>query len=629
MKLLRTLLPIIESYCSLLNFVLLIIYIGINFKAIIEFFKKIEIKTWKILIIIILVGFLIRFLTPWYHLVYFDEFDYMEGARSILIENKYGFCGFGNLGNCHDFYMQPHPIGYPFVVSLAYYLFGISEIVAMSVNLFFSILSIFLIFGVSYLLFDNESISLWSSFFLSLFPIHVMFSTSASPEVFSSAFILLSIFSFLLYIKNNKRMEFLIMGLLSLSYMVSIRPENILFSVICFLILKSYKGIETENLMKPDIVAFFLVFLISSSLIVLHIFFSKSNWTHNNNIFSMNFIKKNLNYIEFWTKKYNPILLFPLFLLGIYISIKKHKKEILLLGSWLFGFLFLYIIYASFTNRFMLQIISPYIILSSLGVYYIKKSIKKLSKYFFIFLACILVLSNFLALYFIYLPDSEILNEHNTFSREEVFLKDVKDEVRDCYIIASSPFFINFLINEKSIDITRINDIRNLIETEKCVVFYENFFCFQSQKESCERIHYEFDTTLIKSIRNNLYDISLYKVNLIKGDKDMKEGSEDIIPKYQIRVFLEEKDSKVKVTVKEGKGIVEKVELLTNDMAYLREINERGIKKGDVKLEKNDVSFLFMIPKNNIGKKIKVRSYLSSGEWSDWSEVDTGDVLSI
>ena len=137
----RNLIPLL----ILINFILLLILIYLNWKFINQFFIKIDKKTWLILITIFICALSLRLFIPEIrHIMYIDEGMYMEAGKNML-----------NTGSQMEY---AKPIGWSFLLSLVFGIFGINNWVALYTSLFLGALTIVLMFFVTFLINSIKSL---------------------------------------------------------------------------------------------------------------------------------------------------------------------------------------------------------------------------------------------------------------------------------------------------------------------------------------------------------------------------------------------------------------------------------------------------------------------------------------
>ena len=229
-----------SHYYIFMKFVLsaCVVLFLLNIDKIIGIYKRINKKTWFSLFLVILVGFLIRmWFVPHIHHVYFDEFEHIDIAKNMMNSDEFAITMKGDGNNLEIGDLQFWPPGYHTILALVFSVFGSSESVAYNLSVVIGSLSILIIFLIAYLLFSNETISLYSAFLFSFIPVHLKYSGASELGITSLFFILLTLLSMFIY-PRLKNIESLLLLALTSVYTSYIRPENaiLIFFIICFLI---------------------------------------------------------------------------------------------------------------------------------------------------------------------------------------------------------------------------------------------------------------------------------------------------------------------------------------------------------------------------------------------------------
>jgi len=493
-------------YTVTISLLLIIFLLVWNLRNIVTLFSKINNKKWIILFIIIILSVILRlFISPWHHIVYFDEWANMESARQMFLSGKLSLCQVGNLESCVQRAHYQHPIPFPAVIPFFYFLIGIGGIQAQFVNLFFGVATVLLTFFIAFLLFRKVNIALWSSFFLSLMPLHLLHSTSANYDAFSVFFITLTVLSFLIYLSRNDNKS-LLLAIFTLAYTIQVKMEflNLLLLVSSLLFL--FRS-------KVKINKFYLIFII---LIIPHVFFIANNYGEFYNIastttvdtihiFRMDNIKAGLIYVKFWFN-FQHIIFTLLAIIGAFL-INKYTKQILFLLVWIFSFLTIYMFYWNNGDLRYILVLTPAIaILAGVGVNYVLSCRKNILKIILSLFVILFTLAN--ASIFVDWPPISVSH------KEIIFIK-YFDEVIDesGFITTSTPFLINFILDRDAVISGAINSLRELLRNGAKIYFYENVFCFGAMdSDHCKNIHETFDLRIIKSVVINGQRTTLYEI---------------------------------------------------------------------------------------------------------------------
>ena len=181
-------------------YIALLVMLGVSLAAnanrILQYFKGINKRYYKLLLItILLFAFLELAFVQNYHLIYNDEYIYMSMAKTMLMDHLWGICSFSTVTNCVPgtlgFFHQPG--GWSLLLAIAFGIFGVNIGVAYATTFVIALVSILLIFLVSYLIFKDERYSLMSSVALASMPLFMSYSRTSIPDISVLMFFLLSI----------------------------------------------------------------------------------------------------------------------------------------------------------------------------------------------------------------------------------------------------------------------------------------------------------------------------------------------------------------------------------------------------------------------------------------------------
>lgn len=153
--------------------------------------------------------------------VYFDEFNFLEAARHLLMWGTYQLPGLP--GDTPE--GLPVPPGLSFAIFLSYRLLGVQAENAFLVNQVLSCLSLALMFGVAWLLFARPLPALAAVLGLAVLPVHLRMAASASLEPGSAFFVLLTLLALLAY-RSRRQPLLLYLAAVSGGWMMNWRMEN-------------------------------------------------------------------------------------------------------------------------------------------------------------------------------------------------------------------------------------------------------------------------------------------------------------------------------------------------------------------------------------------------------------------
>ncbi len=463
------LLPVVLN----INLFLIPVFFFIERLEIKKIFKKIKKQTWVLISILFLFGLVLRiFYVPNLHLMYVDEFFYMESAKNILIHGKSELCSYTLNGL--DCIAYNKLSGWPLLISWVFLFFGFNRFLIINFNSLLGALSIVMVFLTTYVLFRNEKISLLSSLFTTVLPFHLVWSSTAETNASASLFVLLFVFSFLLYNKT-KKWNFFLLSFLTLSFACFIRIENgLLFIPLVAMALldrkRLVKGKKTLPFIPP--LSVFTIFLFTELF--------KFGWEMgtcdkgvcNSNIemFGLFFLTENLSGLVASLTHFSSFLITLAFLFLAFYGLKRLYRRNR--GASLFlaySFLSIGIMYLSFKflqMRFMLVPLILIFILTSAGIFatverYFSKTM--FSKVIYALIALIVLISGI-----------NYVNPGNHQGDMELFGRIEKD-FSGCYVAADFPSFLTVLKGIKPVNmnyIMREESAKTLVENN-CVVFME------------------------------------------------------------------------------------------------------------------------------------------------------------
>ncbi len=376
--------PFVLFGCAVSFFTFIILFFNMLTSSFVELKKKKKLINGLYLnylpwVLLLIIGLYLRvFYTPHYHFMFIDEHMYMDAANKIL--------------HFKSFFPYWKSIGWPFLISIAYFFFGINNYTAIYLSSIFGFLTIIVLFALSYALTRNKQHAFYSVLLLTFFPLHILWSGSAETNITSIFFTTLSVLLMLLFYRKRTMFNLLLV-LSSIAFTSQIRPENytlfVLFIIGCFLfshegnerfweLKRKIKGGERDKknkdkennkdkgnkgnrivgynkdwldiiVNKKQIFILTLVFL----LISLPNFFMVAKITLTNDWFVNNLrnpidmkdltLSKFINNIIVFSKPLmdgtqSPIIITLLFLFGFLMMIFDHDRELFFLTIWLFLF---------------------------------------------------------------------------------------------------------------------------------------------------------------------------------------------------------------------------------------------------------------------------------------------------
>ncbi len=396
-------------------FLLFIILLILNFKTIVKSFSKVDRKIWAILLIIFLVGFWLRNAEYRYGNGY-DGFFYLNCAKYMLEEDiQVWSCAMGNGDQCYLYHQHLAPAGYPYLIFLAYFFFGIHDIFAMMISGILSSLTIVLIFLFTYLFFKKERMALYASAVFALIPFDIFLSSTGSLRPTSMFFIGLTMLIYYIALKKDG-IKLWSLFAITFSYALYVRQENsILLIPMIFIFLfergitkRSFKNVNIGFLKKYWIPI--VIFLISQIPLQHWILladygprlFVLENFPMMSYLMLYTFFFNPIFYEAF----YNPLVSLIFFSSILLLLIKKQRKPVLIIWIWFLTYFIIYSIYFQCPGfpenlcfdylRFMQHFHIPYAILAGAVLFNVERIVKIKKDFVFIIVFIFLFFSAFL-----------------------------------------------------------------------------------------------------------------------------------------------------------------------------------------------------------------------------------------
>ena len=522
-------------FISLLTFV---IVLALSHKKI---FKILRGVNWKLALVVFLLALLIReVIPPKTTRLFFDEDIYLDMAKQILTHFSSCLCDYGNKFSCFKCELMKWPVAHPFIISIAFLFFGISEVVARHLAIFLASLSTFFVYLSSFLLFRKNELSFLSSLILGLLPIHILWSPTMTADLTLSFFVSFFLFFIILSAKLND-LKIHSLSLLALVLAVQAKSEGIilipLYFLSQFLLNKSY----FEIIKNKTYISFVFLSFSLLSVYLLHIFYSwkVDTWGAMGEKMSFNYLKQNIYpNVGFWfeiskekdkwayegKQLYHPPIFTILAIVGAIYLFKNDVRILLLLLLWFSSFFFLYSsfyagsVYYGVDARYILPQLVPFSILAGRGAFYLTTLLSKVvKKGFSVFIVTLLLL----LIFSFYVPKMHISDDQIREScgarlyRKSVinFASNYSD---DCYFISHVSSIYSWLgKGHLQIWYIYLPEFGEIVK-EKCVIFDEGYWCAirVDESRSCIEFKNKYKLELLQRVvdekENKVY--SMYRV---------------------------------------------------------------------------------------------------------------------
>jgi len=476
-------------------------------------FKKVNKKTWLILGLIFLIGLSLRiFIIPHMHNLYYDEDGYLDIAKHISSEGNNCLCLDNINGACRFCGYSLKSIGFSLLVAIFFKIFGISHDVAFNLVAVIGSLTIFTMFFFLYALFKEEKLALFGALILALYPLHLRWSGSASAEIVSLFFILIT-FTFLITYFRTNNPTVLLTSILFLCFTITVKEENILlllFFLAPFLTKRVYR--KKFLIIALFFTLIFLPYLIGNLLFhstgeqenyAMRYTFWKQGKILSYTLFKETFIP-NLSF--FVNHDYTmPIILF-FNALGIIFMFKKEKKLSIMFFAWL---MILPAIFSAYIGtplefsevRHYIPIILSIIVFSSYGIFQLcNNPYFKRINLFYIIIGIVLISTVF---YTTYLTSDK--SPVITVQEDHDFIIQSLDKIpKDCIVITQESYLFDFF-DKSSTSIY----LENLDLNRDCIFYYKGELCYRVElRDTCEKFEKNLNLeTYLTNGRHTFYKI--------------------------------------------------------------------------------------------------------------------------
>ncbi len=159
-----------------------------------------------LLAILVIFTLLSTYVFPKSELVYFDENIYQGIALNILHSGNALSCIYGTayVQKCFTTNLGFDPEGWPFLIAVAFGMFGISNVTSYALELFMALVSIVGVFLIASMLSDRKEVGVISAAAFALIPeLFIWAGTVASPDLPFMAFAVLDLVFFLVFLKQR------------------------------------------------------------------------------------------------------------------------------------------------------------------------------------------------------------------------------------------------------------------------------------------------------------------------------------------------------------------------------------------------------------------------------------------
>ena len=191
------------------NFFLLVISAAICYRDLLNLARQFSNRKGLLLVVLFVIAFsMTSFVVPRTHRIFYDEDIYANVGQNIALTNQTGFCNYGTFEYGEYF---PHwisynkePSGWPFLISLAFQMFGTNELYAFLLNNLFFAAGALVAFFITWHLTGSYFTSFLAGLAFSLIPHNFIWSNTAAAEPSASLFAGLAVLSLIVFSQDER-----------------------------------------------------------------------------------------------------------------------------------------------------------------------------------------------------------------------------------------------------------------------------------------------------------------------------------------------------------------------------------------------------------------------------------------
>ncbi|MFW6008887.1 MAG: hypothetical protein ACOCP8_06440 [archaeon] len=426
-------------------FIIFIYLLFTNFKKIKKELKKaLDKKTITLLFIIILISIFIRLKIERRINMFDDSVVSQQDAFKLL-----------------NLRLPEHhrPAGTQILFAISFLLFGIDMFNAVNIMWVFGLLTIPVIFFLSYKLTEDKKISIITTGLFSLEPIHIIWSNTPKETIISMFFINLFLLILLINLDEKYSINLTILTITTTIFLTLFRIENfVIYLPLCMIFLYYlFKSDRKTNKLKKHykkyykkfLTIIFLVFILSLPNFMTQM---KENIIIDRGTIEKTHINQFNQYLKIYPSenKFINILFYSISLIGLIIMTTKNmnQKKFMFLFTIIILFTSIFLISYNYSthDRFIMYFY-PYIFLFfTIGLMELNKKIFKNNRYtsLILFTIIFIILSNSLYITF------EREKENNTIKDLKKTINYIKENLKECniYVEQEARFFeIEYKVN--------------------------------------------------------------------------------------------------------------------------------------------------------------------------------------
>ena len=182
--------------------------------------------------------------------IYFDEHIYEGVAQNLTDLRLAQMCTDGAVEQgsleCWRGLYNKEPYGYPYLLSVAYRLFGVHESSAHRLNLLCAVLLVWVVFLTASALFEASGAGAFAAVVMALVPQHILWSHTAAAEPSAALMSAVGVMA-ALHHTREKSTESLLWMVVAGAFAVQFRPESVLLLPMMALVVALYAPVELRR----------------------------------------------------------------------------------------------------------------------------------------------------------------------------------------------------------------------------------------------------------------------------------------------------------------------------------------------------------------------------------------------
>ncbi len=511
-----------------INFFLILIGLVFCGRDIIEALKSLRARSGIILGIVCVIGFLaVCFVAPRTHRIFYDEHIYANMGQNIAFANETGHCHYGVFE--YDEYRpqwieyNKQPNGWPFLISIAFEVFGANEMCLFILNNLLFCGSLLIVFFITWYLTGEYFGALLAAIFFGLIPHNLVWSNTGACEPSASFFAGLTALILVVYLRSGKNLYLYLLALI-LPFACQMRSESIL---ILFWVILAFLLFKPQVLVDRRLWAFGLVTTIFLVPHLVHAYaVSGHSWGAEGAKFSLEFFQNNLsvNGSYYFNNQAFPVLFTVFAVTGFFLKGMSFRwRLMILLWFLLFWGVFLLFYAGSYRYgadvRYALVSFMPISILAGAGAGVFRGLlVKRTSQAIAVGLIVILVASSLVG----FLPLVKRVGQTAWGARyDHLYAREFIKKIPERSVIVTHNPSMFFLWDRSAVQaymaISNLNIIRHLMARyQGHVYFHYDYWCNTSGASSrrlCQAIMDKYRLTEVAKAHEQHFEYGLYKMS--------------------------------------------------------------------------------------------------------------------